>query len=174
MSETPIPVSLRKATTGANRPEENEADLSKHVALEQNAQLCTGSLVKLNTHDVSFVEEHIPNIKKFAEDLQLAIDAAWPTRRKSRYKEVHVLLMSWEDDNLGVEKEIRRLGYVFSNLYRFNVQEFRIPRKTPGKATSKRVWTFLEKDKTDSLLIFYYAGHSRLSQQSNEPPIWAA
>lgn len=137
-------------------------------------ELNANGFIKLNTHDVSFVEEHIPNIEKFAEDLQVAINAAWPTRNESRYKSVNALLLSWEDDNLGVEREIKRLGHVFSNLYRFNVQEFRIPRKTPGRATISQVSTFLEKDAHDNLFIVYYAGHARLSHQTNEPPIWAA
>lgn len=130
--------------------------------------------IQLNTHDTSFVNEHIPSIEKFGQDLQVAIHAAWPTRRGSRYEEAHVLLLSWEDDNLGVEREIRRLKHVFSVLYRFDVQEFRIPSKTPGKATTSRVSDFLENDSPSSLLIVYYAGHARLSNQTNEPPIWAA
>lgn len=132
------------------------------------------SFIKLNTHDSSFVDEHIPSIDQFARDLQTAIDAAWPTRTRSRYKEVHVLLLSWEDDNLGVDREIKRLGYVFKNLYRFDVEEFKIPKTTPGKATTSQVSTFLEKDAYDNMLIVYYAGHARLGQQPGQPPIWAA
>lgn len=119
-------------------------------------------------------EEHITSIEKFADDLQVAVNAAWLSRNRSRCTEAYALLLSWEDDNLGVEKEIQRLGHVFSNLYRFEVHKFRIPRKTPGKATTTRVSTFLENDWQDSLLIVYYAGHYRLSKQTNEPPIWAA
>lgn len=130
--------------------------------------------IKLNTHDVSFVEEHIPSIEKFADDLQVAINAAWPTRKRSYYKSVYVLLLSWEDDNLGVEEEIKRLGHVFTNLYRFAVEEYRIPRKKPGKATISRVSSFLEMDAHDALLILYYGGHARLSHRANEAPIWAA
>jgi hypothetical protein len=87
---------------------------------------------------------------------------------------VHVLLLSWEDDNLRVEQEIKCLGYVFGNFYRFDVQEFRIPPKKPGKATISQVSAFLEMDAHDTLLIVYYAGHARLSHQTNEAPIWAA
>jgi len=98
---------------------------------DRNAELDANGFIKLNIHDVSFVEQHIPSIEKFADGLQMTINAAWPTRKKSQYQDVHVLLLSWEDDNLGVEQEIKRLGYVFGNLYRFDVQEFRIPRKNP-------------------------------------------
>jgi hypothetical protein len=130
--------------------------------------------IRLNTHDTSLMSEHIPRIETFAEDLQAAVNAAWPSRGRSRYSEVYVLLMSWEDDTLGVETEMRLLGKVFSNLYRYEVQEFKIPTKTPGKATMREVSRFLENDGLDNLLIVYYAGHARLSLQANEPPIWVA
>lgn len=135
------------------------------------------SLIRLNTHDTALMalaDEHIPSIEKFGEDLQVAITAAWPTRHGNRYEEAHVLLLSWEDDNLGVEREIRRLKHVFSVLYRFDVQEFKIPSKTPGKATTSRISDFLENDSPSSLLIVYCAGHAHLSNQIHEPPIWAA
>jgi hypothetical protein len=140
----------------------------------QKTELRENGFIRLKTHDTSLVEEHIPNIQKFADDLQEAVNAAWPDRHHNRYSEAHVLLLSWEDDNLGVDRDIRELGQVFSRIYRFHVHEFRIPRKTPGKATIAKVSTFLENDRQDSLLIVYYAGHGRLSHQTNEPPIWAA
>lgn len=85
-----------------------------------------------------------------------------------------MILMSWEDDTLGVEREIKRLSQVFSNIYRFEVNEFKIPRKLPGLATTSQLTSFLLKAGQDCLLIVYYAGHTRLSQQTNEPPIWTA
>ena len=85
-----------------------------------------------------------------------------------------MLLLSWKDDNLGVNKEILRLEQVFSNLYRYNVVKFTIPKEAPGNATISRVLSFLEKNGKSRLLIIYYAGHARLSKQTNEPPIWAA
>lgn len=92
----------------------------------------------------------------------------------SRYEKAHVLMLSWEDDNLGVDREIAHLEYVFSNLYQFDVQRFMIPRKTAGKATTARILSFLENDGPGTLFIVYYAGHARLSHRSSEPPIWSA
>ncbi|KAF8853387.1 hypothetical protein BDZ45DRAFT_694290 [Acephala macrosclerotiorum] len=137
-------------------------------------ELRKNGFIKLNTHDVSYVEEHVPGIEQFAKDLQSAINAAWPTRRKGRYGKAHVLLLSWEDDNLGVYQEMHRLEYVFSNLYRFDVQSFKIPCKTAGKATTSRILSFLEEDGPETLFVVYYAGHARLSPRSSEPPIWSA
>jgi hypothetical protein len=159
--------------------EDNTVEIQRHPLPDKDEdrnfnELLLDDFIQSNTHDSSFADEHIPSIEKFAEDLQLAITAAWPIRRDSRYEAVHVLLLSWEDDNLGVDKEIKRLGHVLSHLYQFNVERFQIPRKTPGKATASRVSQFLENDGVGSLLIVYYAGHARLSNQTNKPPIWAA
>ena len=134
-------------------------------------ELSTNGFLSLNTHDTSFTGEHIPRIETFAE---AAVNALWPSRDRGRYTEVHVLLLSWEEDNLGVETEVRRLGGVFSNLYRFDVQEFRIAHKTPGKVTTTEVSKFLGNDGPERLLIVYYAGHARLSHRASDPPIWAA
>jgi hypothetical protein len=137
-------------------------------------ELSNHGFIKLNTHDVSSAGHHVSGVEKFADDLQSAIAAAWPTRRDSRYERAHVLLLSWEDDNLGVYREMRRLEYIFSNLFRFDVQNFKIPPKTAGKATTSRILSFLEEDGPETLFIVYYAGHARLSHRSSEPPIWSA
>jgi hypothetical protein len=85
-----------------------------------------------------------------------------------------VLLLRWKDENLGVGKEIARLEYVFSDLYRFAVTKFTIPSKAPGSATTSQVLSFLDKARQSTLLIVYYGGHGFLSKRTNEPPIWAA
>jgi hypothetical protein len=97
---------------------------------DEHVEFDTHGFISLSTHDLSSVEEYIPNMEGFAEDLQVAINAAWPTRNnKSRYYKVNVLLLSLEDDNLRVEQESRRLGYVLTNLYPFDMQYFKIPRR---------------------------------------------
>jgi hypothetical protein len=63
------------------------------------------SLIRLNTHDtalMALVDERIPSVEKFGEDLQVAIIAAWPTRHGNRYKEAHVLILSWGMTTLGL------------------------------------------------------------------------
>lgn len=156
-----------------NRPLEGDVDSYSQVGSTAD-ELSSQGFVKLNTHDVSSADHHVSGIEKFADDLQSAIAAAWPTRRNSRYERAHVLLLSWEDDNLGVHQEMKHLEYVFSNLYRFDVQSFKIPPKTAGKATASRILSFLEDDGPETLFIVYYAGHARLSHRSSEPPIWSA
>ena len=127
-----------------------------------------------NTHDISLVDEHVANIETFASDLREAVEAIWPTWNESRYREVHVLLLSWEDDNLGVKEEIDSLQRVFANFYHFDVEGYHIPADKPGQKAQARVMSFLEHDNSNNLFIVYYAGHALLSRQGNEPSIWAA
>lgn len=60
---------------------------------------------KERTHDISLANYHIKDLKAFGETLTDAVAGAFPNKGKSRYSEVHVLLLSWEEDNLGVITE---------------------------------------------------------------------
>ena len=58
------------------------------------------------THDISNTSCHVKDIEALGKILNSASSAAFPNNGASRYKEVHVLLLSWEDDNLGVSLEV--------------------------------------------------------------------
>jgi len=127
------------------------------------------------THDVSLTEEHIPQVERFVADLQEAIDAIRLGSNEGRYKEAHVLFLSWEEDNIGVKQEINDLRSVFSRFYRYQTHEYEINSQKPGRDTQSKVASFLsENDSHDNLLILYYAGHGIPSRQGSEAPIWAA
>jgi hypothetical protein len=134
-----------------------------------------GFLQIRSTHDVSLADQHIPQMAKFVADLQEAVDAIRLSPNGGRYKEVHVLFLSWENDNLGVKEEINQLQRVFSKLYRFEIHEYKIRGEKPSRDTQSKVATFLrDNDSNDHLLILYYAGHAMPSRQGSEAPIWAA
>ena len=126
------------------------------------------------THDISFSGQHIPNITRLVGDLENAIKAGWPQRHDTRYSKVEVLLLSWEEDDLEVEKELQALRHVFEDLYHYGVQSYKIPNEKPDKALKRRVFDFLDYDGEEVLLILYYAGHAKTSLQSNEAPMWFA
>jgi hypothetical protein len=125
------------------------------------------------THDIALTESH-SNIHKLGKDLNEALQAAWPKRHDLRYAQVHVLLLSWEDDNLGVLHEIKGIRHVFKSMYNFQVQEYQIPSSKPDKALKRRVSDFLDIDAKETLLIIYYGGHARRALQSNEASLWFA
>ena len=127
-----------------------------------------GFLRLSNTHDVSFVDEHIPDAETFASDLQDAVNALWPTRHRNRYTQITALLLSWQDDNLGVGKEIQGLRRVFEDFYHFHVEEYHIPSDKPGSKTQARIMNLLAQDSSDNLFIIYYAGHASLGRQGSE------
>ena len=112
------------------------------------------------THDVSRANYHIKDLEEFGHHLEQAANAAFPSG-PSQYKEVHVLLLSWESDNLGVIHEILELQSVFQQIYFYDVHEFKIPSDHSYKALRKRINKFLEDfEQNDSLLIVYYGGRT--------------
>ncbi|KAE9371524.1 hypothetical protein N431DRAFT_304521, partial [Stipitochalara longipes BDJ] len=126
------------------------------------------------THNITGTEHHVPNIEHLAGDLNDAIRAAWPKRDKIRYSRALVLLLSWEDDDLGVWTEIDTLRKVFKDMYHFAVTTFEIPSLKPNMEVHKCIMNFLENDTKDTLRIVYYGGHGRGVQYSTEPSIWFA
>jgi hypothetical protein len=127
------------------------------------------------TNHKSFTDDHEADIHQVATDINAAIQAAWTAaspRGNSRYVDAHVLLLSWEEDDLGVYTEICSLRSVFENIYHFHVYEHRIPSLKPDDNINRRIIKLLELDSKDTLLIVYYAGHARGGQQSNDAPIW--
>lgn len=106
------------------------------------------------------------NSKIFAKDVNHAISGVFPKGDSFPYKSVHVLLLSWEEDDLEppCADEIEKLREVFEQRYRFNVDEWRIP-SDPSSHTlcGDRLREFVrDYDHNDRLLIIYYAGHGRL------------
>lgn len=77
-----------------------------------------------------------------------------------RYKRVYVLMLSWADDDLNTEEEIKPLHDVLSSKYNYRVRKLKIP--------SKDSEDFLENclielspvlNNPEVLFILYYGGH---------------
>lgn len=119
------------------------------------------------THDISFTDYHIKDLETFGKTVEEAANAAFPIL-PSRYSEVHVLLLSWEHDPLGVITEIRDLRTTFERDYRYVVEEWQMPGVHAQNALRKRINRFLDDydELEDSLLIIYYGG--RKFSSSNE------
>jgi hypothetical protein len=81
---------------------------------------------------------------------------------------VYVLLICWEtqDPKLPVECEIRGLRKVLENVYKYDVEEFRIPDSGSHAEVSEKINSFVKVggNSNNDLKIVYYAGHSRLSR----------
>ena len=96
----------------------------------------------------------------------------WPL---SKYNRVQVLLVQWEDEDLGVDEEVVRLEAVFScdypKGYNFHTQRYSIPNEDPEDQLTLRLMDFRKGATDQDLLIVYYAGHAGGTAQKC---IWAA
>ncbi|KAL2048673.1 hypothetical protein N7G274_000585 [Stereocaulon virgatum] len=127
------------------------------------------------THDISRINYHVKDLATFGEILTSAAAAAFPDEiasrsqaghgdERPRYQEIHVLLISWEDDNLGVVKEISELREVFQKTYCYSTKEFQIPSHKSHNALAKQILEFVdEPESKESLLIVYYGGHGYMN-----------
>ncbi|SCV30693.1 uncharacterized protein FFB14_03177 [Fusarium fujikuroi] len=93
------------------------------------------------------------------------------------YAQVHVLLIAWEEHDLGdVDGEIRDLRAMFEQDYRYSsVVFFQIPIRGPSRARLNReISSFVEEQSfpQESLIIIYYAGHCSPNAQGQAE--WAA
>ena len=120
------------------------------------------------THDVTRADYHLKDLETFGERLEAAVNRACPSS-PSRYKEVHALLLSWQDDDLGVNREIAELKTTFDQIYRFDVEEWRIPSEHAPKALRTRITNFLNAyEDENNLLIVYYGGRTHLETLSKD------
>ena len=132
-----------------------------------------------STHDTTASSFHFASIHDFTRDLQSALEASWKSRQdvtRSKYKAVKALLVSWEDDDLGVEAEVDVLGQMFEEVYHYDVEKWKIPAVNSFRALDKRVRSVAEEiwETPSSLFIVYYAGHARPSRGLGSYPLWVS
>ena len=133
------------------------------------------------TVDLYRAEAHLSNLavltKQFTEAAKVAERLAkekWDTR--DSYQKVTVLLLSWEEDDLGVEFEINSLQSVFGDYFHYDVLTFKMPsEKNVYVTVINTIHEFTEKyGGRETLLIIYYSGHgSRDPRQPLAGPQWA-
>ncbi|KAL9008736.1 MAG: hypothetical protein Q9173_006169 [Seirophora scorigena] len=120
---------------------------------------------KDTTHDISRIDHHVKDVETLARVLNQALCAAFPKTSQSRYKQVHVLLLSWEDDDLGVVTEIAELQRVFDFSYHFQTSHWELPSHKSHNALVRRVMQLLDESESgEKLLIVYYGGHGKMNE----------
>ena len=116
------------------------------------------------THDISSASYHVKDVQALGKVLTEAGNAAFPNRGRSRYKEAHVLLLSWEDDDLGVIDEVNDLQDVFRQSYNYETEVWKIPGTRSHNSLATRILQLLaDHEARDSLLIVYYGGHGLMN-----------
>ena len=117
-------------------------------------------MMKDRTHDISLIDYHVKDVETWGKVLNDAAAAAFPRSGSSRYCDVFVLLLSWEEDDLGVKKEIDDLEAVFRDIYRYRVERWKIPSNKSHNALVYQIMQALgDFESNDKLFITYYGGH---------------
>lgn len=130
-----------------------------------------------NVHDCLRGNEkndaHI-SLQNFQEEVCNATDLAFPKDQVSRYTDVHVILLLWEDEDpdMQVYSEISDLREVLLKDYNFSVDVYSIPSTRSHPLLQNRISKFLEfnrcigtgaNQKQNALKIVYYGGHGSLT-----------
>ena len=141
---------------GVTLAKESTQTLPSHILTNGHAQPLP------TTHVTALSAYHI-KVEDFVDRLRASVENFFPNS-KYRYKEVHVLLLSWEDDDLGVVDEVAELEDVFRKDYGCQtVERWEIPSLRPFSNLEDKLYLFRKKySSTDNLLIVYYAGHGYL------------
>ncbi|KAH7407907.1 hypothetical protein BKA64DRAFT_706308 [Cadophora sp. MPI-SDFR-AT-0126] len=129
------------------------------------------SSISAPTHDTSRTKYHINELSTFAQRLEEAATKIFPNKGRSRYKDVQVLLLRWEQDTMGVQYELDDLAAAFAESYGFKTETWLIPSAQPHLALMGKAFKMVQDFGTkDNLLIVYYAGHGGMN--SSRQPLW--
>ena len=129
------------------------------------------------THDISRTPSHLPDLKTFGEIVTNAVKGAFPNNTQTRYKDVRVLLLSWQDSNVAGHVnflgELLDLKKVFEDLYHYKCEEWRIPSKKPHRELDDKLGQFIKEfDAQETLLIVYYGGHGGMNEDRTSIWTW--
>jgi hypothetical protein len=89
-----------------------------------------------------------------------------------RYKEAHVLLLSWEGGDSRMYDQLCQLQEVFDILYNYEVEEWKIPPTKPHTKLNEKILEFLTHDQIGNLLVVYYAGHGGIDKDRDSVWMW--
>ncbi|PVH73436.1 hypothetical protein DL98DRAFT_51850 [Cadophora sp. DSE1049] len=118
-----------------------------------------------SAHDTSGAKYHIRDVETFAIDLNDAAKSAFPNRGRMRYETVNACLIRWEEDELLVEPELRRLDHMFQD-YGFTTTKWQIPTQNSHLTLMMKTGELiLNADSDKNLFIVYYGGHARINSK---------
>ncbi len=113
------------------------------------------------THHTVMTNLHTRDLDTFGKRLSSAAPAAFPKDGISVCKKAYVLLLSWQDDDLGVTGELRQLEEVFQQIYHYHTEQYQIVCTRSYNSLARRLTVFLdEHERKDNLLIVHYGGHA--------------
>lgn len=92
----------------------------------------------------------------------------------NQYDEVHALLIYWEEDDIGLEPQVRLLSRVFREVYHFTtIRILGLPSQHCRLALQIQIRDFLKaRSGPKNVLVVYYSGHGELDEDGRL--IWTA
>ncbi|KAN0095444.1 hypothetical protein V8E51_016155 [Hyaloscypha variabilis] len=155
------PLFITLAAGGISPPSPSSEDVSETSS--QDIPSSTSS-VSIATHDTSRTKYHLHELGTFAARLEHAAASIFPNKGRSRYENVHVLLLRWEEDSMGVQYELDDLAKSFGTTYGYATETWLIPSvKSHFALMEKALQVVRDFGKADNLLIVYYAGHGHMN-----------
>ena len=114
------------------------------------------------------ISDHLESFADFFEHLNRAAKTVLPTISRS-YRNVVVLLLRWQDDDLGTETEVTDLERVFQDIYHYTSKRYLIPSSDSATQLEYKLNDFRKAyDHESSLLILYYGGHGSLDLKKQQ------
>ncbi|KAI0969523.1 hypothetical protein F4678DRAFT_463309 [Xylaria arbuscula] len=111
------------------------------------------------------------------EKVQQGVSKNWSKRdNPNRYKNVIVLLISWEEHDLGDEitEATNHYTSMFQSLYNYKVWTFKIPSRKPHLALTSELVMLAEQDSPETLFIIWYDGHGLEHIDRRGSPRWCS
>lgn len=107
------------------------------------------------------------DLPEWGKTLHEAAKAVFPNVGTSRYRNVHVLMLKWkdEDPNLPVSYDIPKLQDVFEQIYGFETELWDIPGQDCHTEVNQKIIDFsrLGGNSKEDLKILFYAGHGKIT-----------
>lgn len=120
--------------------------------------------------------DHLESFEEFLEHLNQAAKTVLPTVSR-RYQDVVVLLLQWQDDDLGTASEIQDLECLFRDTYHYKTEKYLIPSSDSATQLEYKLNDFRKaNDHESNLLMLYYGGHGLLEVNKQRPSrsVWQA
>lgn len=110
----------------------------------------------------------------FQTELASELDRFQPRRGKD-YAAVSVLMLLWQDDDLGCLAEVKQFSSLLETDFRYSVRQFLIPSDRPHASLNRAVSDFLYSNGSyGNLVLIYYAGHGDPDLEGERDAVWAA
>ena len=107
-------------------------------------------------------------------ELRAELDYYQPQRSKY-YGTVTVLILLWQDDDLGCLIEANQFSAFLKLHFNYQVQLFFIPSNRPETSLSRAISDFLyDHGSLGNLVLLYYTGHGDPDLEGDRQAVWAA